>query len=148
MSNKNFSKSKIIYNRLYKEYGGWDSVEEFMSVFGLARQSYYDKQKSEKIDYDEIKKALPEVNTEWLFSDNEYELKNLSVRNRLTKQTKEKSNSRSQFDLLNEEIIDYDSKVTDHIKLELLLDDPLKTIEYAEGLIRIARLKLENSRRD
>jgi len=58
------------------------------------------------------------------------------------------SNSRSQFDQLNEEIIDYDSKVTDHIKLELLLDDPLKTIEYAEGLIRIARLKLESSRRD
>lgn len=56
--------------------------------------------------------------------------------------------SRSQFDQLNEEIIDYDSKVSDHIKLELLLDDPLKTIEYAEGLIRIARLKLENSRRD
>lgn len=55
--------------------------------------------------------------------------------------------SRSQFDILNEEVSHYETSVADHIKLEPALDDPLKMIEYAEGLIRIARLKLESQKK-
>lgn len=80
LSNKILQKSEIIYTRLYEEYDKWNSISDFMAEFKLERQSFYDRKKAKKVDYDEIREVFPEVNLEWLYSNDIKELESLPVR--------------------------------------------------------------------
>lgn len=84
MSNETFQKSKIIYERLYREYGNWKNKQEFADEFGISRQQINNRMKSERIDYSEIIAVFPHVNTRWLYSETEGELKSLPVKDDLT----------------------------------------------------------------
>jgi len=81
MSSDTTKKSKIIYERLYNEYGGgWDTQEEFAKLLGITRQGLDYRKAKNVIKYDEIKRLLPEVNRQWLHSDDEEELRQLPVK--------------------------------------------------------------------
>lgn len=75
-------KKKIIYDRLYKEYGNWKNKNDFMEEsFGLDRQSfYYRRNTKEEIDYGELERVFPMINREWLYSTDLTELKTLPVK--------------------------------------------------------------------
>lgn len=80
MSKKTFHKAAIIYDRLRNEYDDYNSMAEFAQVFGLSRQALNERKRKDSVDYDEIIKLFPDVNRDWLFSEDEHVLRHAPLK--------------------------------------------------------------------
>lgn len=139
MSNKKENKSKIIYERLYKEYGEWKNLDEFSDEFNLSRQQINNRKNADKIDYDEIIRVFPEVNREWLYSDDIAELKSMPVKGDFTNDKYEKG-FKELVDRTNEEDKPYNAL---DLLLEALEEDAGRIQDDLQNLVeRIRKMRM------
>ncbi|WP_441001267.1 hypothetical protein [Fodinibius sp. SL11] len=144
MSRNTTNKSKIIYDRLYKEYGGeWETMEEFADIFDLTRGGLDYRRGKETVDYDEIKQKLPEVNRDWLYSENINELKSKPVKKNYEHDKYEKG-FKSIEDRTNEEDMPYNAL---DLLIEALVEDANKLQDDLQKIVSRVR-KLKNIDRD
>jgi hypothetical protein len=84
LSSKSLHKSNIIYTRLKEEYTEFANWGDFAKFWGISRQAINNRKNKTSIDYEEIRQKFPDVNKDWLYSDDENELKKLPVKNSFT----------------------------------------------------------------
>lgn len=77
-------KSEIIYKRLREEFEDFKNWDQFADKFGVSRQAINERRKKGEVDINEIRRVFPDVNTSWLLSENEAELKSLPVKKKFT----------------------------------------------------------------
>ena len=83
LSSKTLNKAKIIYERLYKEYGGdWNNLDDFADKLGLTRGGLDYRRSENVVKYDDIKRVFPDINKDWLHSDDINELQSKPVKKR------------------------------------------------------------------
>lgn len=136
-------KAKIIYERLYKEYGEWNNLDEFMEEFGLDRQSYYYRiNQKPDIDYAEIERVFPDINRDWLYSSEISELKSLPVKqafptSRQSQTSKEKEINHS-LNRLEEMLAD--EGIDSNAQVELIEYLQERTVSLSQELFEISVL--------
>lgn len=80
MPTTNVEKSRIVLERLKTAYG-FSSDEELGKVFGITKQAVNKRKQRGYFNADEIIRLFPDVNVDWLYSEEIEDLKKLPVRN-------------------------------------------------------------------
>lgn len=149
MSIKSLHKASIIYDRLREEYDEYTNMTEFARVFGLTRQALNDRKKKDSVDYDEIIKFFPEVNRDWLFSDDEHKLRHAPVKKNLPDENNHPVNDHSHHYSIDELLKEERSRlgISDIPDTELgrvlqdALDDAVSTVLKLRRLIEMEKKK-------
>lgn len=148
MSNKSLQKTEIIYSRLKDEYFDkpvtWADIGKELSI---SRQALSERRKKESIDYDELKKAFPKINKDWLHSESVSDLKLMPVKtnfpNDNQSRVKEGPTTYSIDELLREERRRLDTVDIPDTELgrnlEDILDDAVSLVLKLRRLIEIQK---------
>lgn len=84
MSNKNFHKPKIIYKRLKESLGEGATWSDLGNKLGISRQAVNDRKNKDTVDYEDIERAFPDINKDWLYADSYEDLMLLPVKKSFT----------------------------------------------------------------
>lgn len=139
LSSKTLNKAKIIYERLYKEYGGdWNNLDDFADKLGLTRGGLDYRRSENVVKYDDIKRVFPDINKDWLHSDDINELQSKPVKKNFTDDKFEKG-FKGVEDRLNEEGMPYNAL---DLLLEALEEDASSIQNDLQSLVsRIRKLR-------
>lgn len=143
MSSTKVKKSQIIYERLKSAYGH-TSDSSIGDVFGISKQAIGKRKKKDDVDEDEIIRLFPDVNKEWLYSENFDDLKKLPVRSREALEEAPKDDFMS--------LVQKAHSISEKLKAGNISpesrEESLRALEFAETLIQSSKELIKKSHDD